>query len=266
MKIHILSDLHLEIARWRKPADLNAIDADVTVLAGDIGSGLQGLEFALSIDRPVLYVMGNHEHYSQKHTIHSLLENARAMVAGTHVQILENEAITMDGVRFLGCTLWSDFALFGLSSQVRSMLTSSMQINDYKNIHITRHSRQGQLMVPSDAVEMHKDSRAFIEQALDEDHTMSTVVITHHAPSRQSVQSVDRLTSSQRAIELNDELSGSYASNLEHLVERTDLWIHGHTHRALDYRIGDGRVVSNPRGYGGTAEVKGFDPFMVVEV
>jgi hypothetical protein len=43
--------------------------------------------------------------------------------------------------------------------------------------------------------------------------------------------------------------TAGFTSNLDALVERTDLWIHGHTHDSYDYRIGRGRVVCNPRGY-----------------
>ncbi len=40
-------------------------------------------------------------------------------------------------------------------------------------------------------------------------------------------------------------------SDLEDLIRRfdVDLWLHGHTHHNVDYRVGDTRVVSNQRGY-----------------
>jgi len=60
MKIHILSDVHLEFGKWPREIDVNAIDADVTILAGDIGVGLAGLDWALGFTRPVIYVCGNH--------------------------------------------------------------------------------------------------------------------------------------------------------------------------------------------------------------
>ena len=66
MKIHILSDIHLEFGKWRRTQDVNAIDADVTILAGDIGVGLSGIDWALTFRRPVIYVLGNHEFYGQR--------------------------------------------------------------------------------------------------------------------------------------------------------------------------------------------------------
>lgn len=84
----------------------------------------------------------------------------------------------------------------------------------------------------------------------------ATVVITHHAPS------IDSLALSGEPTVLDS----AYASRLESIVEQADLWVHGHTHVQLDYRTGDGRVVSNPRGYIGEGLVSGFDPAFVVEM
>lgn len=42
MRIHVLSNLHLEITPLRKNMDFSSVDADITVLAGDKGIGLQG--------------------------------------------------------------------------------------------------------------------------------------------------------------------------------------------------------------------------------
>ncbi|MGZ5780867.1 MAG: metallophosphoesterase, partial [Burkholderiaceae bacterium] len=86
-----------------------------------------------------------------------------------------------------------------------------------------------------------------------------TVVITHMAPSRLSV-------AEQYA---TDEVSAAYASNLDHLVEQADLWIHGHMHDSFDYRVGKSRVVCNPCGYmsrGGTPENFRFDPNYIVDL
>lgn len=129
MKIHILSDLHLEFGGLRLPE----ADADVTVLAGDIGVGLQGIEWALQaipFHQPVIYVMGNHEFYGQR-SMPELWKKAREKVAGTHVHLLENEAVEIGGVRFLGATLWTDFDLFG---DREGGMKSALDMNDYWNI------------------------------------------------------------------------------------------------------------------------------------
>ena len=144
MRLHILSDLHFEFGKWPKHVDVNAIDADVTVLAGDIGVGLEGLQWALTFNRPVIYVMGNHEFYGQR-PMNDLWRKAREKVEGTHVQLLENESILIDDlrhpgerVRFLCATLWTDFAILGNERQSECMEAAGREMTDYSVIHVSR--------------------------------------------------------------------------------------------------------------------------------
>lgn len=281
MKLHILSDIHLEFGKWPRHVDINAIDADVTILAGDIGVGLEGFQWALSIERPVIYVMGNHEFYGQR-PMNDLWRKAREKVEGSHVHLLENEALILDDpshpgerVRFLGATLWTDFAILGADEVENSMASAARTMTDYSVICVTRRGkslveygmssgRQGDRLTPRKTLSWHHDSRDFLEQELRRsaddldflDSWTKTVAVTHHAPSAKS------LTYQQAT----GRLDAAYASDLEHLVGQADLWIHGHTHVPADYRVGAGRVVSNPRGYVGEAVVLDFDPSFVVEV
>ncbi|MBE7459640.1 MAG: metallophosphoesterase family protein [Zoogloeaceae bacterium] len=125
MKLHILSDIHLEFSSWPRQVDINAIDADLTILAGDSGVGLEGVMWALSaIRRPVVYVCGNHEHYGQR-TMPKLLAAARKKCSGTHVHFLENDAVAINGVRFLGCTVWTRSSTFAIGSNCRGTTPSS---------------------------------------------------------------------------------------------------------------------------------------------
>ena len=107
MKLHILSDLHTEFADFDPPRT----DADIVVLAGDIGVGTGGVEWAKQWfpDVPVLYVPGNHEYYG--HDIHET--DLLAAVSSPNIQILDNNSYVIDAVRFLGMTLWTDFLLYG---------------------------------------------------------------------------------------------------------------------------------------------------------
>ena len=52
--------------------------------------------------------------------------------------------------------------------------------------------------------------------------------------------------------------------DLDRLMGKAELWIHGHTHTAFDYHMHGTRVVCNPRGY--PKETTGFAPGLVVEV
>lgn len=109
MRIHLLSDLHLEFAPF-VPA---AITSDVVICAGDIHNGKHGLRWLRDAfsETPVVYVLGNHEFYGQ--TIPTLTRDLKREADGTNVRILENDEITIGGVTFLGATLWTDFKLNG---------------------------------------------------------------------------------------------------------------------------------------------------------
>ena len=140
MKLHILSDIHLEFGKWPRDVDINAIEADVTILAGDIGVGLEGIDWALSIDRPVIYVCGNHEFYGQR-PMNDFWRKAKEKVEHTHVHLLENESIIVDGVRFLGCTLWTDFAILGGDQQESCMTSAGRNMSDFTSIYVTRRGK-----------------------------------------------------------------------------------------------------------------------------
>ena len=264
MRLHILNDLHLEFADWPRKVDVNAIDADVTVLAGDIGVGLEGVAWALSaFRRPVVYVLGNHEYYGQR-LMPELLAAARAKCRGTQVHLLENDAVAIDGVRFLGCTLWTDFALFEEEERnVRAMEEEAMKMGDFRQIISGRRDGgygKNKLVpfTPQMAIVRHQASRAWLETELDMPHDGPTVVVTHHAPSARSL-------TYQEPTWL---LDSAYASNLEHLMgtERVRLWVHGHTHLTTDYHVAGTHIISNPRGYLSTEPVGTFDPALMLEV
>lgn len=258
MKIHILSDLHLEFGKLKLPE----VDADVTVLAGDIGVGLQGIEWALSAipwHRPAIYVMGNHEFYGQR-VMMELWKAARKKVQGTHIHLLENEFVVIDGVRILGANLWTDFCLFGTGEREASM-KAALGLNDYWSI-LTSHSavrgeHMATLLRPEHTLRMHEVSRDWLDRILDQPHTGKTVVVTHTAPHRGSLHSKWE----------HSPIAPCFVSNMPGLVERADLWIHGHTHDSFDYRVERCRVMCNPRGYANSADLNpGFDPGLVVEI
>ena len=111
MNIHILNDLHIEFEDFKPPET----SADVVVLAGDIGVGVQGLYWAQRLfpDKPVIYVLGNHEFYNN----HTGLVDALKAEARDNIHVLNDDQVIIDRVRFLGSTLWTDFALMGEGSK-----------------------------------------------------------------------------------------------------------------------------------------------------
>ncbi len=63
------------------------------------------------------------------------------------------------------------------------------------------------------------------------------------------------------------ELAPAYASALDTFAASSGvaLWVHSHTHYAVDYDIGTTRILSNPRGYTDNP-VEGFQPGLVAQV
>jgi predicted phosphodiesterase len=252
VRLHVLSDLHMEHGSEPPPPT----DADLVVLAGDIGRGTRGVEWAREWagDLPVLYVAGNHEFYG--HAIPSLIAELRAAADGSGVQILENDEVAVDGVRFLGCTLWSDFDFDGPERREESMAFCGRVVNDFRHIRFDPADRT---FAPADARALHLSSRRWLATRLEHPHDGPTVVITHHAP-------VIRRPARPPLPHLR-LIAGAFVSDVSELMgaDRVDLWIYGHTHRIADLDIEGTRIVSNPYGYPHEPAV-GFDPTCVIEL
>lgn len=250
VRLYVLSDLHLE----RQPFTPPPVQADVVVLAGDISIGTSGVEWARkwADGRPVLYVVGNHELYG--HSLPGLIDELRAAAAGSSIHVLENDELIVEGVRFLGCTLWSDFDFDGVERRAEAMLLSERVVNDYGQITV---GSDGRALAPADTRRLHLSSRAWLEQRLRQPHPGPTVVVTHHAPLIRSRPSSPVLRA----------LAGAFVSDVTELMggDRVALWIFGHTHRAANLYLRGTRVVSNPRGYP-HQPVAEFDPDFVIEL
>ncbi len=259
MKIHILSDLHIEFSEYH----LQVLDADILVLAGDIGVGTRGLEYAMRLleitKSKILYLAGNHEFYGGnmdvvRTQLRKLCTPEQAFDVEQRLFFLDNNEVVIDGVRFLGTTLWTDFNLFGAEKRERCLETGRW-LNDFRTIRIGN----GDMYRPKDSAVFHEIALDWLTKKLDQPFTGKTVVITHHLPSGESV--AERFK--------DDLLSACFASNLDYLFGKCDLWVHGHTHDSFDYTKNGTRVVCNPRGYSRyerDVENFSFDPKLVVEL
>ncbi len=249
MKLAIYSDLHTEFHRFEPRVD----GADVVVLAGDIGVRTHGLAWARAAfpTRPVVYVPGNHEFYGSA-TPH-LVAKLKRLAAGTNVHVLDEDAVVIGGVRFLGATLWTDFKLFGAAHRNDHGEVARSRMTDFRRIRVSPAFSR---MTPRASSGLHARARAWLAARLDTPYDGPTVVVTHHAPGLLSIP--PRLR--------EDPLCAAYASDLSSLLDgRASLWVHGHTHFAVDEVVGGTRVVSNQRGYS-DEPAEGFRETCIVDV
>ncbi|MBS2023631.1 MAG: metallophosphoesterase [Deltaproteobacteria bacterium] len=249
MRIRVFSDLHLEFVPFEPPP----VPADVVVLAGDIDVRGRGLEWAQRTfaGTPVVYVAGNHEYYGEAIPHHT--DKLRAAAAGSNVHFLEQGEAVIGGVRFLGATLWTDFRLLGADQEEPALAAAQLSMTDFKKIC---KSPKFSKLRPRDTQLMHIGARRWLTNALAAPHAGPTVVVTHHAPMLVSIAPRFR----------QDSLAPAYASDLSELLRAgAALWIHGHTHFAVDDRSSPTRVVSNQRGYP-DEPAQGFDPIFVAEI
>jgi predicted phosphodiesterase len=251
MKLRILSDLHLEFADWTPPP----VSADVVVLAGDIHVGVAGIPWARHHfpDAAVVYVPGNHEFYGSD--MDAMLGQLRRAAHEHTVHLLDADETVIDGVRFLGATLWTDFGFDSREPQqiARAMALAQQGMVDYRVIRI----RETELLSPDDTRSIHHRQAAWLAHRLATPFDGTTVVVTHHLPHRRSVHPKFE----------GDDLNPSFVTHLPQLVrEPVSLWIHGHTHESLNYTIGATRVVCNPRGYLPHEPNSQFDPELVASI
>ena len=251
MRLWILSDLHLEYAALTEP--LEPPDADVCVMAGDlcrgIDNGIRWLAEKIAPAMPCVYVAGNHEFY--KGSIKEGLEAGRAAARDAPgVYFLENDAVTIGGVRFLGATLWTDFRIEGAPEA--AMDHARRRMNDYRQVAWQKNPWKR--LLPVHSYRLHQDSKAYLTRELSSS-PLPTVVVTHHLPHQFSIPERFR----------GDPTNAAYASDLSGLIEEgaPALWIHGHMHDCCDYVVGGTRIISNPRGY--AYENAAFDARLVID-
>ena len=242
LKIQFFSDIHLEFGAF----DLPHTDADLIIAAGDIGVGLHGVDWLAQFGKPVIYVAGNHEYYGGDivHTRVAIAEQSRA----TQISFLENEVLEIDGVRFLGATMWTDFR--GGDEQVMHYATQNM--NDYRQIRCASRP-----LTPEQVFYINWESRFWLAGELEKPFAGKTVVISHHAPTASSWPQTN-----------NCNFLSTYCNELDDFLARytIDAWFHGHLHNVVDYQQHATRVLCNPRGYTGYQVVSGFSPTKTITI
>lgn len=261
MKIQIASDLHLELLEQGFPGYrvINPADADVLVIAGDIHRHTRAIEVFADWPVPVVFVHGNHEAY--RHQYFDTVEALRSASNDSRVHYLECDEWLLNGVRFLGCCLWTDYRVTE-AAQEAAMREAEGILYDHRLIGMPDG-----LFSTADALQLHVDSRAWLQEKLDQQFAGPTVVVTHHGPHPGSIH--PRFAGTV--------LNAAFVSDLTPLMGKAALWIHGHVHDSFDYEVAGTRIVANPRGYALNRKLaqlpaqiewenKAFDPQLVVEV
>jgi predicted phosphodiesterase len=230
MRLHVISDLHLEHRRdWRDLVDrIPSHLGDALVLAGDVlclaaeEESAEMLAALRSKARHVLYVLGNHEHYRSE--LLAAKAVAADLCARSGVRLLDETALELEGRRFVGCTLW--FAFDDRAHPYRHLLTDFRLIDGFEQA----------------VYEENRRALAFLDASI----RPGDVVVTHHLPARDGVAPHFKR-------EPYVHLAPFFANACEDLVARREaaLWIHGHMHVPSDWRLGATRIVCNPIGYPG---------------
>jgi len=244
LRIRIYSDLHLEHRPFAPPPGA----ADLVVLAGDIANGAAGIEWARSTFRePVIYLAGNHEYYEGE--FGAVQEAMLAAARRCSVDLLDCSEVVAGGVRFVGCTLWTDYSLPSPAERPAVIEASRELRPDYRLIRYGERS-----FAPEDAIALCSRHRAWLAAKLAEPFSGETVVITHFAPHPNSIAPA----------RVSHPANPGFVLDLSEMMGRAALWIHGHTHTYFDYRVRGTRVVCNPLGNPG--EETGFRPELIVEI
>jgi Icc-related predicted phosphoesterase len=267
MKIALCSDLHLEFDTITLP---NTEGAKVLILSGDIcvahslhdhpidkpvpedamkpgrnqSAAYKYREFFDHVSKEyerVIYIAGNHEFYHGRYpdAYDWLYEEMKRY---DNIHFLDKDDITIDDITFVGGTLWTDM---NRADPTTMQLIEGM-MNDFRIIRNSKFNYRR--FAPGDAVNDHRQTLEYIKKVVDSDPSKKYVVVGHHAPCALSISETYK----------NEYyMNGGYYSDLsEFILDRPQiaLWTHGHMHNPSDYKLGETRIVCNPRGY------KGHDP------
>jgi len=253
MKIQLISDTHL---RTENSFSVLNVGADVLIIAGDLAASpkiaSQWLaEFRRQTDMPVVYVLGNHEYYGLN--LYTGLDIYRQAVSKIEdVHLLEKEHVEIEGINFLGATLWSDL------SDPMAALTVQNALNDYEFIEKT----PGEHIQPSDTHAQYLLAVNWLKEQLAEHRAEKNVVVTHHAPCWACRNTYFDYDVSNRLA------THGFCNRLDTLMYKHDvsLWLYGHTHVSKCFTTNGTRVISNQVGYESEKKHSSFDRRQLIEI
>lgn len=245
--IQIISDLHQ--INWNNayyygssdtdfPFTLDCINkkASVVLMAGDLDINIQRVidmltSFANAYpDKTFIAIPGNHEFYNQNIQSTLLLYNESHKSLPVNAHLASRHTMIHNGVRYVSCILWS----YILPSASKFVVKN---INDFT---IIKDENGGPLGIIGYNA-LHAADLTWLVDQLEMPFDGPTVVMTHHAPSWESVA----------LPYIGDKCNSVFVSKLDDIIEKYEpsMWVHGHTHSPVDYYIFNTRVICNPLGY-----------------
>jgi len=241
IQVRYISDLHIDQPYFDK-FDLPIMDNEieqVLIIAGDVAEQMQPVEWIESIHHrfaEVLYVPGNHEYYnshmySQLHTLKTALQPLG------NVHVLDCDTFIYKDVVFIGATLWTNFE----KGKPLSLYLVGHSMNDFRCITVGNPC-DSTTFTSQNAFDLHQQHLSYITDQLIMYKDKPCVVISHHAPSYNSVH--------QNFI--GDSINGGFVSDLDYMFydhPNIKYWVHGHVHSDFEYKLYHSTVVCNPRGY-----------------
>lgn len=249
MKIRLYSDLHYGVNTMTPFHIPDPIPGEILVLAGDVfdsySKGLAHLQRVVDSDRTVILVPGNHEYHSR-----DLLEDNKQIlldkVNSSNFHILDNDTLTINNIKFLGTTLWTDLIDIVPYKELKKLISSS---KDFKAIYYN-----GKPITLDERQELFNKAVHF----LNEEITKDSVVISHFLPSYSLIYK-----------DYKDSIrTPLFASHLDYLIlrKKPKFWFYGHNHYPNDSFIGDTRMLCNSYGYQHKGEGLNFNPNFILEL
>ena len=260
VKLRPMSDLHLEFHKGNDELfPIPYIGEDYLILAGDIQAGTKKKKWfkRLLEHRDVIYILGNHEYYGENFA--TLKKDMQNYVDGINksaerhddpgrLHLLQDNYINLPNIVIFGATLWTRIPPHMEVAIARTM-------NDYQKISYNLTN-----LKVSDINKEHEQSRFRMEKFVTNIKRLSPnkkiVIVSHHAPSEQSCSGRYK----------GDIVNYAYSSDMSHLFNDVDLWIHGHIHNSSDYKADNCRVICNPRGYEEYSLNENFNKDLIGEI
>lgn len=246
-KVQLMSDLHLDSARIK--IDVSA--SDIVLILGD--TTFEDENWYWLFDRldgkKTIVIPGNHDY--DGHDVATRDEEIKDIAKKyENIYYLNNETVVLDGIRFIGSCLWTDFKADEPYLSQKSSMTLAQNIAHLKTI-----AYNGKRLSIEDIVQLNDKSVKFLEQQLSETSIYPTVVLTHFAPSIQSVS--------------KEYLKGEnsyHVVSLDRLMGLSDYWFHGHIHTSCDYIHNGTRVMVNARGNSSQYDLNSNNYFNAQEI